>query len=102
MDKRLLVIENAFHLRGRGVVLWPLVPFDALPHPPQIPFRRTVTLRQPGGTSVSVEAIFTIGTSMPLDHPGYDCLLLGSEKANVPVGTEVWVSEQSSTEPSGR
>jgi hypothetical protein len=67
--------------------------FDVLPRPPQIPFRRTVTLRQPNGTTVSVEAIFTTGTSMPIDHPGYDCLLLGIEKADVPMGTEVWVSE---------
>lgn len=46
MDKRLLVSEGAFPLRGRGLLLWPLVPFDALPHPPQISFRRTGTLRQ--------------------------------------------------------
>jgi hypothetical protein len=93
MDKRLLVVEDAFHLRGRGLLLWPLVPFDVLPRPLQMPFRRTVTLRQPNGTTVRVEAILTIGTSMPLDHPGYDCLLLGIEKADVPKGTEVWVSE---------
>ncbi len=30
---------------------------------------------------------------MPIDHPGYDCLLLGIEKADVLMGTEVWVSE---------
>jgi hypothetical protein len=93
MDNRLLVVEDAIPLRGRGLLLWPLVPFDVLPRPPQIPFRRTVTLRQPNGTAVRVEAIFTTGTSMPIDHPGYDCLLLGIEKADVPSGTEVWVSE---------
>src|SRR5260221_10303967 len=87
MDKRLLVVEDAIQLRGRGLLLWPLVPFDVLPRPPQIPFRRTVTLQQPNGTTVSVEAIFTIGTSMPIDHPGYDCLLLGIEKADVLMGT---------------
>jgi hypothetical protein len=93
MDKRLLVVEAVIHLRGLGLVLWPLVPFDALPHPSQIPFRRTVTLRRPSRPVVIVEAIFTIGTSMPLDHPGYNCLLPDIETADVPSGTEVWVSD---------
>jgi hypothetical protein len=93
MDKRLLVVQDAFHLHGRGVLLWPLVPFDALPRPSQVPFRRTLTLRRPDGTTARAEAILTTGTSMPVDRPGYDCLLLGIEKADVPVGTEVWATE---------
>jgi hypothetical protein len=56
---RLLVIEGAFHLRGRGLLLWPLVRFDALP-PPQISFRRTVTLRQTVSHR-SRQAFFQIG-----------------------------------------
>jgi hypothetical protein len=93
MDKRILVVEHVFHLHGRGVLLLPLVSFDVFPSPPQIPFRRTVTLRRPEGTTASVEAMFTISTSIPIDRMGYDCLLLAIEKADVPVGTEVWVTE---------
>ncbi len=47
MDKRLLVVEDAIQLRGRGLLLWPLVPFDVLPRPPQIPFRRTAPFSSP-------------------------------------------------------
>lgn len=59
MDMRLLVIEGAFHLRGRDLLLWPPRAIRRAPTPPQISFRRTVTLRQPGGASVSIKVIFT-------------------------------------------
>jgi hypothetical protein len=93
MDRRLLVVEDMFHIHGRGLVVWPLVPFDALPHLSQMPIRRTVTLRRPNHSIIGVEAIFTIGTCVPPDRAGYDCLLLGVGKADVPSGTEVWVSD---------
>jgi hypothetical protein len=46
---RLLVIEGAFHLRGRGLLLWPLVRFDALPPPADLvsPHRHSSADRQP-------------------------------------------------------
>jgi hypothetical protein len=91
MEKRLLVIENVFFLRGRGVAVLPLTPFDALPRPARMPIRRTVILRRPDGVSQQVEAIFGASTCMPPDRLGYECLLQGIEKAEVPVGAKIWI-----------
>jgi hypothetical protein len=88
MEKRLVVVEAVFFLRGVAVI--PLTPFDALPQPAHGSTRRTVILRRPVGASQKVEAIVGAPTCIPPDRLGCECLIQGIEKAEVPVGMEIW------------
>ncbi|HEY7092885.1 MAG TPA: hypothetical protein VH393_06885 [Ktedonobacterales bacterium] len=86
-----MVVEAVFLLRGRGVAVIPLTPFGALPQPVRGSMRCNVTLRRPDGSSQTIEAIFGVGTCIPPDRLGYECLLQGIEKAEVPAGIEIWI-----------
>lgn len=94
MEHFLLTVQEAFTLRGRGILVYPPVPFDQmLPERRHQPIRFRVELRRPDGTVDPVEAWFTIPTSMPPDLEGYDCLLRNVQKSDAPKGTEIWISE---------
>jgi hypothetical protein len=99
MNKRLLTVEDVFAIPGRGVIVVPDIPLQMLapPHPP------TVLLKRPDNTTQTVSATFDI----PIFDPplgvqprpaAYVCLLRGIEKAVVPIGTEIWVADEQSTE----
>lgn len=88
MHGPLLTVAEVVTLRGRGLVVAPLVPPTVL----RRPLRTTVTLRRPDGTARRVEAIFSIGTCSPPEEVGYTCLLRGIEASEVPSGTTIWLS----------
>lgn len=89
MEHFLLTVQEAFALRGRGILLFPPVPFDQMPPERRHqPIRFRVELRRPDGTVDPVEAWFAP------DFEGYNCLLRNVQKSDVPKGTEIWISEQ--------
>lgn len=97
MAKLLIVTDGAFAVSGRRVIVTPDIPRHELPEPRP----KTVILRRPDGATCTVQATFNIPFLDPpfpfLEHMhtvGYVCFLKGVEKAAVPVGTEVWVSEE--------
>jgi hypothetical protein len=87
LAEKLLTVEDAFAIEGRGIVVTPFIPVA------QYRDKRTkmfVLLRKPDGTESRVEARF----SMPhVPHPDklcFGCLLAGSKKEDVPVGSEIY------------
>jgi hypothetical protein len=93
------VIEDAFTVPRRGVVLLPDFRVGATPNP--IP--ATVELRRPDGTQLSAEVIFntaqlelTIEALEAGADPIREIVLLPSiTKADVPIGTEIWYEDES-------
>lgn len=87
---RLLVVEDVFTIAGRGVILAP----DIELHGPATQQLR-VELRRPDGTTLVVDALAHLPTVQPLQVPPpsrYVLLLPGLTKADVPVGTDVWLA----------
>ena len=96
MHKLLLRVENVYEMKGRGVVVTPVLPRDGLMPPPQRPFDASVMLKRPDGTEVSAEASFLLPFFDPQDptlQPEYVCLLKQVSRSETPVGTEVWLQD---------
>lgn len=91
----LLVVEGVFAVAGRGVLI---VPDIALHGPAMIQLQ--VELRRPDGTSLVIDALAHLPTVAPLQLPSrtrHVLLLPGLTKADVPIGTEVWLAEPAAT-----
>ena len=89
MEKLLLVVEDAFEVRGRGVIVVPDIPLDELKQPTPT----MVMLKRPDGTSSSVEAwigVPFIDPPLVVGKRGYTCFLKGIDRLAVPIGTEVY------------
>jgi translation elongation factor EF-Tu-like GTPase len=89
MPRCLFTVEDAFLIKGRGLVVVPgIVPIGE----ERIQVGDPLLLRRPDGTSIST----TIGgLSLPIPNPGHEVVVLlqGFSKDEVPVGTEVWSAE---------
>lgn len=85
----LLKVEDVFDIKGRGLVLAPDVSIDTLPQP----HPRTVTLKFADETTREVETVFIRPRFYPPPQKpvGYLCELKEVKKADVPIGTEVWI-----------
>ena len=91
--RHLSTVEDRFEITGRGCVVVPGIPHDC---PKDIAVRRgdTIELRKPDGTSLRTR-IYEIEFC---DGPGKRsdvAFLLPPEitKADVPVGTEIWLEK---------
>ena len=90
MPARLLFkVQYVFAIKGRGIILLPDVSPDALlqPHP------NAVTLKYADGTTRNVVAAFNLPMLDPAPHQpiGLVCELKEVGKADVPIGTEIWI-----------
>ena len=88
--RRLLVVEDAFTIAGRGVILAPDIELHG---PSTIQLR--VELRRPDGTSTTIDALAHLPMLDPPAMPPrvrYVVLLPGMTKVDVPIGTEVWLA----------
>lgn len=84
--RRLLVVEETFEIRGRGVIVAPFL--DASEAKRE---RFQVELRKPDGQIAHVSAFVQIPFfSPPSRVPRAQLMLFGVTKPDVPVGTEVW------------
>jgi hypothetical protein len=94
MRRLLLVVEAAFQIKHRGLVLTPTFPLDGEPKPPPT----HVTLMRPDGSSRDAQVRW--GTShfnvAPDARPDItqvwrrECVLTDADASDVPPGTEVW------------
>jgi hypothetical protein len=91
MARLLLTVEDCFLLSGRGLVLIPEVPADALGPVPS-GWTAIIRLRQPGGAERSTEATFYLEHFRPGGYK-WMCYPNGAGKEDVPPGTEVWLPD---------
>jgi hypothetical protein len=85
----LLVVEDSFDIRGRGLIVVPGPHADALERPST--FR--VELHLPDGTRREARAILRWEFSLPsppASQRRYTCILEDVSRPDVPPGTEVW------------
>lgn len=92
MRTRLLTVADRFELRGRGVVVVPLITRHELPEPAPT----AVTLERPDGTTSVAEVSFRIPfvdppSTVGFCEPAYLCLLQRLDKAAVPIGSTTYV-----------
>lgn len=89
--RRLLTIEDSFAIAMRGVVVVPAPPIDEVRGPGDI----QVELRLPDGSRR--EDTLTLMHEFITPPPAvrrWGCMFKSLDKAQVPIGTEVWCSEQ--------
>ena len=87
---KLLVVEDAFRIEGRGVIVTPNVPLDAY-HGPR---STTVTLRRLDGQEKTATAMFEIPrVNLPPAELYYLCLIADATKEDIPIGTEILLDE---------
>ena len=88
MAKMLLTVEDAFEISGPRLIVVP-GPLQAEYEGPR---QFAVTLKSPNGTersaTLTLEHMFQ---SPPPKEYRWVCLLRGLTKADVPLGTEVWI-----------
>lgn len=90
MVRRLLVVEDAFLIEGRGVVLVPaLVPQND----GCLRVGDPITLKRPNGTSLTwqIDGIEVFCGRVSKGH--LHILLKGLSKGEVPIGTEIWSAD---------
>ena len=89
----LLTVEGAFDVRPGGVTVLP----EAQLRTQTSPQRLVVELQRPDGQRLAAEAIASYVYFVPRQPDkvrGHELQLLGLTKHDVPVGTQVWVTEE--------
>ena len=88
----LLVVEETFAISGRGLIIAPDVDLGEA-HQRHV----NVELRRPDGTRVCAEAIAQVPFVNPprnVSHPRHVLRFVRLGKADVPVGTELWTTDE--------
>lgn len=86
---KLLTVEDAFLIEGRGVMVLPMITDYSGPT------SFSVVLKKPNGEEASVRAHLDIPRINPPREPyPFICLLAGIGKQDVPIGTEIWISHE--------
>jgi hypothetical protein len=84
---KLLTVEDAFFIEGRGVLVLPMITDYSGPT------SFSVVLRKPNGDETLAQANLDVPR---LKHRGdphpFACALAGLSKEDVPIGTEIWIS----------
>jgi hypothetical protein len=89
----LIKVEDVFEIKGRDLLLAPSIPVENV-----LPKSATVLLVRPDESELEVQADFAV----PLIHfrnvedyskrkPAYEILLKELAKAEVPIGTKIWL-----------
>jgi hypothetical protein len=87
----LLTVEETFLVTARGLVLWPAPPIDEVRGPGDV----EVELRLPDGSRrVDTLSIRHEFFTPPPAVGRWVCVFKSLDKEQVPIGTEVWCSEQ--------
>ena len=86
--KKLLTVEAAFAVEGRGTILAPEIELG-----PRASYALTVELRRPDGTRESCAAKASVPMVNPpvLDRVPAHVLIVEVQKERIPIGTEVWL-----------
>jgi hypothetical protein len=84
---KLLTVEDTFFIKGRGVMVMPMITDYSGPT------SFSVVLRKPGGEECVAQAHLDIPRFNPPREPyPFACSLAGLRKQDVPIGTEIWIS----------
>ncbi|MRI91457.1 hypothetical protein FGE12_25160 [Aggregicoccus sp. 17bor-14] len=89
----LITVEGAFDVRPGGVTILPEVQLRTQTAPQRI----VVELQRPDGQRLAAQAIASYVFSVPRQPDkvrGHELQLLGLTKHEVPVGTQVWLTEE--------
>jgi hypothetical protein len=87
---KLLTVEDAFFIEGRGVLVMPMIT-DYIG-----PTSFSVVLRKPNGEESLARARLDIPRLNPAREPyPFACCLTNLEKQEVPVGKEIWITHES-------
>jgi hypothetical protein len=90
MTRRLLVVEDAFIIKGRGLVLVPgFIPQDH----ERFRVGDPITQRRPDGSSLAWRMDGIELVMGPVPRYDLHILLTGLDKDDVPIGTEVWSAD---------
>ena len=97
--KRLLTIEDTFLIPARGLVVVPAPPVNEVRGPGEF----EVELRLPDGSRRvdTLTLLHEFITPAPAIRR-WGCMFKSLDKAQVPIGTEVWCSEQVFLPPDSR
>src|SRR5271170_3176436 len=92
---KLLTVEAAFLIEGRGVLVLPLIPkYEG-------PMSFSVIVRKPSGEESVVQAQLDIPMlNPPPKHYSFSCSLPRLTKQDVPIGTEIWLFHDPGAQPS--
>jgi hypothetical protein len=84
---KLLTVEDAFFIEGRGVLVLPMITDYSGPT------SFSVVLRRPNGDETLAQANLDIPRfKTPRNPHPFACALAGLSKEDVPIGTEIWIS----------
>ena len=93
MKSLLIKVEDVFEIRGRGLILTPFIPIEN-----ELPKSAAVLLIRPDGSELEAQADFEVPFYRFINvedyakrRPAYEIVLRGAAKAEVPVGTQVWL-----------
>jgi hypothetical protein len=89
MSKLMLIVEDSFHLSGRGVIVTPFVSPDLIGNS-EGGHKSKVRLVRPDGAEEFVEATFHWQHFKPGGFH-YACYLEKGKKEQVPPKTEIWL-----------
>jgi hypothetical protein len=90
MDRHFLTVEDTFDITGRGLIVVP-GPLESEYNGPR---RFRVILKPPSRGILEAELTLEhVFQSPPPKEIRYVCSLKGVAKADVPIGTEIWRSE---------
>ena len=96
MSRRLFTVEDTFLIRGRGLSLWPGVGPEG-----EERFRvgDALILKRPDGSMIaaSIDAAYMVFGGQPRNS--YPISVRGLAKQDVPIGTEVWSTDDLKTPP---
>jgi hypothetical protein len=88
--RRLLTVEDHFLIGGRGLIVVPAPAIDDVRGPGDV----QVELRRPDGSSAA--STLTLAHEFLYPPPAirrWNCMFKSLNKAEVPIGTEVWCGE---------
>lgn len=93
MSRFLFKVEDAFEIKGRGLILAPEISGEI-----KLPKTSKVSLISPDGKTLETEAAFEIPflhftsvESRQKYQPAFVCILKDLTKESIQIGTEVWL-----------
>jgi hypothetical protein len=92
MATRLLTVEDVFDIAGRGLIIVPGPLADSYAGPREVTVRLLLPNGEAKSASMRLDPVFLSPPAPPKERR-LACVLTNMAKAEVPIGTEVWVDD---------
>lgn len=99
MPRKLCDVTQSFQISGRGLIVTPGPPFHTFGSDRRF-HECPVLVKRPDGTEMVIQAQFCIPFFEPMkamkrfmDAGNYECILLGVDKLEVPLGSQIFEIE---------